>query len=371
MGNSIFEFADKFGYDSPYIDWVKEDFKTSNKSHAPSLILLNEKTIFSTKTDVLLKFQLKGDTSFFNDPEYKINLSSSNKNLQISTKSWKGENDYKLYTVVSLDKPAKVSLCFLIDDVYKITFYIEFKKSKDVFNSSEINRLKDELLYMSNFVKNHSPSEYSGNYCMQGADRALGKLLNNTSDFYVVKRKTHEVINSISFKSLNTYSRAKQFKSKGYISMEYEIDSKYWNIDHNKRDNINKSVDYDAAKSYALIIQYDIVWLNENTGRSTLLYLKSLLGQKEPGWHVFYLSIVDGFHTQILLIDNRDNENTKYEIWDDNGLTSSSGDLEEIIDGLNRQTSSMFTTSCLFRYQDGTTNKWDKQTLKVWKIKSK
>lgn len=335
------------------------------------ITLLNKKTIFSIKTDILLKFQLTGETGFFNDTEYKVTLSSSNSNLQISTKSWTGENDYKLYTTVSLDKPGKVSIYISIDGIKKHTFEIEFIKSKDVFTTVEINNLKDEFLYMSNFVDDHIPNEYSGNYCMQGADRALGKLLNNTSDFYVVERKTHKIVNSISFNNLNTYSRAKQYNSKGYIYTEYEIDNKFWNIDHEKRKKINGSVDYSAAQTYAKTIQYDLVWVDEAKGKSTLALLKKLIDEKEPSWHVFYLSIVDGFHTQILLIDNTDRDIPKYEIWEDHGLSSSSGSLNDLIDGLNRQTSSMFTVSCLFRYQNGTTDKWDSQTLKVWKIKSK
>jgi len=336
-----------------------------------SVTLLNDKTIFSIKTNILLEFQLNGVTGFFNDTEYKIALSSSNSNLKISTKSWTGENDYKLYTIVSLDKPGKVNLYISIDGVKKNTFEIEFIKSKDVFSYTEIKNLKDEFLYMSNFVNDRTPSEYNENYCMQGADRALGKLLNNTSDFYVVARNTHKTINSINFNNLNTYSRAQQFKSKGYIYTEYEIPNKFWNIDHKKREKINSSIDYNSARTYAKTIQYDLVWVDEAKGKTTLALLKKFIEEKEPGWHVFYLSIVDGFHTQILLIDNTDRDKPKYEIWEDHGLSSSSGNLNDIIDGLNRQTSAMFTVSCLFRYQNSTTDKWDSQTLKVWKIKSK
>jgi hypothetical protein len=72
-----------------------------------------------------------------------------------------------------------------------------------------------------------------------------------------------------------------------------------------------------------------------------------------------------------LLIDNSDRDNPKYEIWEDFGLSSSAGILDEIIDGIGRQTSAMFNTSILFRYKKGTTDKWDSQTYKIWKIKVK
>ena len=47
------------------------------------------------------------------------------------------------------------------------------------------------------------------------------------------------------------------------------------------------------------------------------------------------------------------------------------GKLDDITNGIDRQTSSMFASSCLFRLPKGTSDGWDKQTLKVWKIKKK
>ena len=99
--------------------------------------------------------------------------------------------------------------------------------------------------------------------------------------------------------------------------------------------------------------------------------VKKQIDGKEPGFHIYYQSIVDGFHTQVLLIDNSDRENPKYEIWEDFGLSSSADILDEIIKGIERQTSAMFNSSILFRYKKETTDKWDAQTYKIWKIKAK
>jgi len=368
---SIFELAENFGVESPFgNDWIKEDFKESGKE-VPSVMYLNKSKIFPIETDILIRFQLKGTSTWYKDTEYKITLTSSNSDLNISKNSWLGENEYKLYTMVSLSKPGKVKLHIAINGVRKHTYEIEFIKSKDVFNSVTIKRLKDEYQYMSNFVNDHEPQEYGGNYCMQGADRALGKLLSNNYDFYVVERGTHKVLNSINFSGLNTYSRASQFNLKGFINSSFTIDSKYWKVDHVKRKKINEGANYSLARSYAATVQYDLIWVSTAMGIMFTEFMKQEIDSKEPGWHVYYMSIVDGFHTQILLIDNTDRENPKYEIWEDHGLSSSSGDLDDIVKGINKQASSMFTVSCLFRYKAGKTDDWDNQTFKIWKIKSK
>ena len=83
------------------------------------------------------------------------------------------------------------------------------------------------------------------------------------------------------------------------------------------------------------------------------------------------LSITDGYHTLILLIDNTDRDSPKYEIWDDHGKSSSHGKLKDIVSGINRQTSWTFASTCLGRRSDGTTDQWDSQKLKMWRIKKK
>jgi hypothetical protein len=343
-----------------------------NQNKEPgSILFLEQNKFFAVKVETLLKFQIKGETRLFDDPTYKIELASSNSKLKISTKSWVGENEYLLYTSVFLERPDKVKLYISVDGVKKHTFDIEFIDSKDVFTKEETNRLKDEFLYISTFVNNESPTEYAHNYCLSGADRALGKLLNNKSDFYVVERGTHNVLNFISFANKNTYSRAKEFESKGFIEISYIIDTKYWTVDHNKRKQIMAATNYVEAQEISVPLQYDITKVNLSQGSLFLSYLKKQIDSKEPGFHIYYQSIVDGFHTQVLVIDNTDRENPKYQIWEDYGLSSSEGNLDEIVNGIERQTSTMFNSSLLFKYRDGIKDKWDAQTYKIWKIKAK
>lgn len=377
MGNSIFDLADTLGYESPFGNWIVNNGTSqpagSMKSSVAggSIVLLTKERKFAIKTDVLLEFKLSGGAGFFNDTEFKVTLSSTNTSLKISTKSWTGENDYKLLTKISLDKPGKATIKVAIDGIQKLSVEFEFIKSKDVFTTAEAQRLKDEFLYMSSFVNAHSPEEYSGNYCLNGADRALGKLLNNTSDFYVVEHGTHKVKNSISFVEGNTYSRATQLSSKGFIHSSYAINSDYWKIDYDKKDKLYAQPNYVSAQKYAGPIQYDMAWVNPIHGENFRKYLVAQIDKKEPGFHVYYLSIVDGFHTQVLVIDNSDRKYPKYEIWEDYGLSSSSGSLDNIVKGINRQNSVYFTSSLLYRYRENKKGTWDKQTVKIWKIKSK
>ena len=343
-----------------------------NQNKEPgSILFLEQNKFFAVKVETLLKFQIKGETRLFDDPTYKIELASSNPKLKISTKSWVGENEYILYTSVSLERPDKVKLYISIDGKKKHTFDIEFIDSKDVFTMEEANRLQKEFLDMKIFVNAHILAEYAGNYCMAGADRSLGKLLNNKTDFYTVELKTHKVLNLIKFTDGNTYSRAKQLESKGFVETSYTIDTKYWTVDHNKRKQIIAAIDYAEAQEISGPLQYDLTKVSSSQGALFLSYLKKQIDAKEPGFHIYYQSIVDGFHTQVLLIDNTDRDNSKYEIWEDFGLSSSKGNLDEIVEGIERQTSAMFNTSILFRYKKGTTDKWDAQTYKIWKIKAK
>ena len=79
----------------------------ANKDKEPGSVLFLEKNkFFATKTDTILKFQIKGESHWYNDPKYDIVLSSSNSKLKISTKSWTGEDEYILNTIVFLENPS-------------------------------------------------------------------------------------------------------------------------------------------------------------------------------------------------------------------------------------------------------------------------
>lgn len=383
MGKSIFELTDKTGYSSRWEeDWEKTELKSHNSSKesaasgSTKVVILTEERVFAIKTDILLRFKFYGPDSWYNTPDSTVALTSSDSTVDIKAPAkWTVENGWVFLAEISKDKPGKVKLYIAIDGSRKHTFDVEFKKSKDVFTLSEIDRLTGEFGYVAQFNNlDEPPDEYEGNYCMQGADRAIGKLLNNRSDFYFVERGTHKVTNSINFSAGtgNTYQRAGTINSKGFIHSSYTIDSKYWNVDHNEREKINsKYPPYTNARTYAISKMYDIVWVTESNGTNFYLWLKSECDNTEPGYHVYYLSIVDGFHTQVLVINNSDRNNPKYEIWDDHGITSSKGKLKDIPEGINIQTSSMFTSSCLIRLKNNTSDKWDSQKLKVWKIKKK
>ena len=375
MGDSIFEFGEKFGLEGPFDDWLPKRPATPDKDVAKTSIeFLNESQTYAIQTEVLLRFKLKGETGIFNDPAYRVTISTSNSKLKLSTKTWIGENDYLLYTLASMEVPAKVFLSMEIDGKPKGRFEIEFVKSKDVFTTQQANKLTEEFSFMSPFTRMddaEAPDEYVGNYCMQGADRALGKLLENSTDFYTVKTdSTHKVINSVNFSGLNTYSRAEQFARKGFIVKNYNIivESKDWNVNNDMIAKIYAQSTYEEAKKYARSVLYEIAWMQESRGISLLEELIQTVNEKEPGWHIYYLSIVDGFHTQVLAINNTDRALPTYIIWEDHGTSSSQGVLGDIVLGFNRQTSAYFASSCLNRYSNNKKDAWDKQKMQLWKI---
>ncbi len=377
MGNSIFEFEELFNINSPF---QKNELPLNTETQAgnfnttstiiPSITLNNKDKIYPIKTASLFSFLLKGEIGKVYDTRYNVKIKSSGK-LKISTTEWTGSNDYNLDTMISSNIPQKVTLYIEIEGINRGTFFIEFRESKDVFKEYDVDKLRSEFSYMSAFVKDHSPSEYANNYCMQGADRAMGKLLNNSSNFYTVEHKTHKVINSINFSNQTTYTRAKQLADQGYLTDSYTIDTKYWNVDKKIVNKIYNSLNKDEARNYGAKNQYEVVSVSKVQGEAFLNYLKNIIDKKEPGYHIYYLSVVDGYHTQILIINNLDRKNPKYEIWEDKGMSSSSGKLNNIIDGINRQTSSMFTSSCINRFYKNKTDSWDRQTLKIWKITAK
>lgn len=193
----------------------------------------------------------------------------------------------------------------------------------DVFTEAEVNSLLLELKYIKPFADEYSPSEYAGNYCMAGAERGLSELLKNTKDFYSVERETHKRKNKISFSNLNADDRANTFNKLGYINSKILIPTKDFSISLNKNfelNNKNKQKDRgtiikakDPKKIYALF---------ENI-------------KNKIGFHIYYCSIAGANHTMILVINNIKPCDSKFEFWDEHGLSSSLGKLQNIGNGEN------------------------------------
>jgi len=89
------------------------------------------------------------------------------------------------------------------------------------------------------------------------------------------------------------------------------------------------------------------------------------------GFHVYYFTVTNGFHTLLLVINNYDKNNATYIIYDQHGPTSSQGGLSDLAEGIRKQTSWTFANTCLNRYEAGKSNSWDATNTYLWKIQRK
>jgi len=105
-----------------------------------------------------------------------------------------------------------------------------------------------------------------------------------------------------------------------------------------------------------------------NPGSALLQYFTNNIDGKR-GYHVFYFSVSDDFHTLLLVIDNSIIGAEKYAIYDQHGMTSSFGPLNQIEAGFARQTSWTFLN---FYGNNGfVPNFYGGVTTRIWKIKRK
>lgn len=233
---------------------------------------------------------------------------------------------------------------------------IEVRSWPDVFSEFDASRLVSEIHHIKPFADAESPDEYSGNYCLHAADRGLSKLLENTVDFYAVDGM-HNKLNRIGFAGKGAKDRGAFFQGKGFVHTAITFSD--YHIDHALRKATKSRSDYDANL-------FSVVTLARGSALSKEIY-KTLDGK--PGFHVFYISISDDFHTLLLLIDTRRPGAESYAIYDQHGLTSSAGMLAEIEAGFARQTSWTFLNSYM---NDGfDPGKYCKVTSRLWKIQRK
>jgi hypothetical protein len=327
--------------------------------------------VLPTKRPVLLNFKLNGIYKWIGGTDHTVTLACSNKAVTLTTKKVVIEEGWAFKTFIESSSAGSATLEISVDGVVDSRFRFRFSDSKDVFRKASYDLMMDELKYIAPEV-NKSPThaEYSGNYCMGASERGLSELLGDTSNFYAVERHTHKHKNRISFSGKSAADRGKHFKSLGYTEKDHRF--RGWKVIHSKKDLIfNAKDDSDATTQYSAV-KYDIIDFTA-TGKADLNRLfDEDLKDKEIGFHVYYVTVTDGFHTLLLIIDTiTDPCNPKYEFWDQHGLTSSHGPLSDIAEGLRRQTSWTFANSCLNRYKTKRTKHYDSTDTYLWKITRK
>jgi hypothetical protein len=330
-----------------------------------------EYEILPLNTPVLLKFKLSGTYKWFGGDEYTVTLSSSNRAVSLSTKKVIVEEGWSFKTFIQSSAAGTATLEISVDGVIDTRVQFTFSESKDVFKKAKFDLLISELKYVAPEV-NSTPRHphYSGNYCMGASERGLSELLGDITNFYAVERVTHVQKNKVSFSGKSAIDRGKTFQRLGYTEKNHRFNG--YKIVHSKKDLIyNAATDADAETQYQAV-KYDIIEFTA-TGKNDLTRLfDDDLRNKEIGFHVYYFTVTDGFHTLLLVIDKfTDPCNPKYEVWDQHGLSSSQGLLTDIAEGIRRQTSWTFANSCLNRYKNKKTKHYDSTDTYLWKMKQK
>lgn len=213
---------------------------------------------------------------------------------------------------------------------------IEVRTWPDVFSKADADRLIEEMNFIGVFAPTHTPGEYAGMYCMKAADRGLSALLGNTKDFYSVDRN-HMRLNEIDHGTKGALNRGDDFQRLGFVHSNFESDEYVLN-----EALVKATVDETTCKENAyLAVTLPIGAAIGNQIRESC--------RRKSGFHIYYLSVTDDFHTLILVVDNRHDGKKSYKIYDQEGLSSSRGNLVDIETGLERQTSWTFMSSYLAR----------------------
>jgi hypothetical protein len=226
----------------------------------------------------------------------------------------------------------------------------------DVFLEEEVNNLLKELKFIKPFAEAKEPSEYAENYCMAAAERGLSKLLNNTSDFYSLDRN-HNRLNNISFSGKNASDRGNALKSKGYVIDYFEFND-YKIVQSIKNSTVDRTT---YEKNKYLVIEL-------GSQKKLFKHINKTINNR-MGYHVFYLSVTNDFHTLLLVIDYRNPCKAEYAFYDEYYGTSSFGNYTNIEEGFRIQTSWTFLNDYMNR--GFVPDNYSKTTNKLWKIQRK
>ncbi|MBE7654007.1 hypothetical protein G1L01_13295 [Tenacibaculum finnmarkense] len=275
---------------------------------------------------------LQGHDPFgFQDNDGIVEFSSSNSKVTIMPKSKKVSYGDKIEIEIkhTLGRGEKFSIDIKgkddDDDNFESsdTIVISGKLNisvidKDVFMEDEAQRGIDDILFVEKqYEKRPSTGEYSINYCIQSADRFLGKVVENTTNFYTYDDTANKRIYTPSLE--NAIIRAKKIKTLGYGKIFKEFDGSIFAL---KEEKVKDKYGNNPSR---------ILSLKANNGINDFFNQQV---SNRIGFHIFYLSIVEGFHTLIIVVDNTEPCSPKYEIYDEEGLSSSKGALNTIADGI-------------------------------------
>lgn len=297
-----------------------------------------------------------------NDDEKRdIKFERNNSNVSLSTSVWNAENEWILNTKITGKAIGETVITVKVEGKTLNVIKIKCINYKDVFSGTEAQKLINEINYIAPFADAGTAPEYDENYCMQAAERGISELLQNYTDFYSVERGTHRHRNRIGFSGLTAIDRGNKIQAKGFVSSKFDFND--YSIDHTKRTSIVDQNTYNAVK-------YDIIGFKSGGENTLNAYFQNAIRNK-IGFHVFYFTVTNGFHTLLLVIDYTNPCNAKYTVYDQHGITTSTGNINQTAQGIRKQTSWTFANTCLNRYNSGKSSQWDSTKTILWKIQKK
>lgn len=302
-----------------------------------------------------------------NDNEKRdIKFELNNSNVSLSTSSWKAENEWILKTKITGKALGETIINVKVEGKPLNVIKIKCINYKDVFSEIEIKRLMDEFLLIKPKAnagsssdpkkKNSVPAEYQQNYCVYASSRAFGKLLNDRRNFWVYDDSSNIVINRVRLTSGSYIGN--QLSKINYAQAFFQFDGYSKILKHMQ--------DYSTDKIFEAHA-YDVIQIEK--GRSLYKeYFETQINNK-MGFHVFLLTVSDDFHVLTIVINYINPCNASYEIYDQHGLSSSTGALSTIDDGIRRQTSWTFLND--FSNRGYILSNYGKTINRIWKIRKK
>lgn len=154
---------------------------------------------------------------------------------------------------------------------------------KDVFNKTAVKRLLDD--YNASRIFNKSGRVIGNGYCILSADKGIGALLNDTTNFY--SEPNYKSLGGNGVRLENLTKRIQVVKSLGYVQSEFTIKTNNYNTN-------NRPTKLEVSLKEK--IESDI--------------------EGKLGYHVYYYCMHGEYHVMTLLVDNQHPCNIIYHLLD-------------------------------------------------------
>lgn len=255
-----------------YDSWFKvarEIFPTSVNFECTKIVEYN----ISLNETKEVRFKIGGTND---DKRRDVKFELNNSNISLSTSSWSAENEWILKTKVTGKKLGETLITVKVEGKTLNIIKIKCIDYKDVFSEKDVERLIEE--------NKISISQHTA--CIIAADKQLGKLLLDNKNFITETSNNKANV-------YNAYTRIDQIKNYGFVK----------NFQIFEQNTFKGGGNY-QPKEY-------------NTGKQNVIsnYLKNAIGNK-IGYHVFYFTILNGYHVLLLVVNVLSPCDMKFKIYD-------------------------------------------------------